>query len=260
MTDKEQIIFNKKFIKYGYCKFKLDIKHFKKINNLFKKIVFKKAGIKFELKNFHKSYDLKKLNELRLKIFSEINKKMTFKHLIYNSASKYINYSVGSELCCGDANLSIQCPEETTSLLNMHADLDGGESLFQVNLWFPFMNVKKTQSMFVVDPKTSLKILEEIKCNKKIDFQKINKKYENHLKWIDVKLGEAILFSPNILHGNVVNREKFTRFSINIRFKNVYSPQTSIENEKRLGTFYKPLTLKTITNFNLKHNFTDLFN
>ena len=40
-------------------------------------------------------------------------------------------------------------------------------SLFQVNLWIPFVNVEKTKSMFIIKPDNSLKILKKIKSSKK---------------------------------------------------------------------------------------------
>lgn len=251
--------FDREFIKNGFFKFKLNKKYFNKINSIFKSLVKKKTRKSFELKNFHNNYEISKVNQMRLYLFNELNKNMNFKNLIFNSSKDYIDYAVGSEICVGDANVSIQCPHDKTSLLQMHTDFFSGESLFQANLWFPFMDVKKTQSMFVINPETSVQILEEIKENKNTDFQKLDKKYLKYMKWINAKFGEAVIFSPNILHGNVVNEEKFTRFSINIRFKNIYSPQTKIQNEKRIGTFYKPLAFKSVTNFNLKYNFTELF-
>ena len=259
MKNNDYEIFNREFLKKGYFKFKLDRLVFKRINQIFKDIVYKKTDKKFQLKNFHKNYDVKKVNEMRLFLFSEINKDMKFRELIFKSASKYIDYTVGSEICCGDANVSIQCPGDQTSILQLHTDFFSGESLFQINVWFPFMDVKKTQSMFVMSPALSLKVLEEIKENEHTNFKKLDKKYIKKMKWVEAKFGEALVFSPNILHGNVVNEEKDTRFSINIRFKNIYSPQTKIENEKKIGSFYKPFAFKSVTNFNLKYNFTELF-
>ena len=80
------------------------------------------------------------------------------------------------------------------------------------------------------------------------------------MNFLSVNHGEAILFSPNCLHGNVVNNEKNSRVSINIRFKNLFSPHNNLNNEKRIGTFYKPFKLRAVTNFNLKYNFDEIIN
>ena len=199
-----------------------------------------------------------KINNLRLHLYREINSDKKFQNLIYKSSQKVIDNTVGNEIAKSKANLSIQYPKDDKSLLNMHSDFFSGESLFQVNVWIPFVNVKKTKSMFIINPNTSLKILKKIKSSKKITFNEIYKKYKKNMKWLNVKFGEGVIFSPNCLHGNVKNLEKTTRWSINIRYKNLYSPYNNIfGNEKKIGTFYSIFSPKLMTQFNLKYNFNE---
>ena len=247
-----------KLIKDGYFKFKLNEKLFSNNLIILKNIISKKIKSKYTLENFHNYCTVNNLNDLRLYVFKEINKNKKFKSNLFNSSKENVELCVGSELCNSDINLSIQYPHDTSSLLDMHTDFFSGESLFQVNLWVPFVNVKKTQSLFIINPKNSIDILKEIKNKKKISFKGLMKKNQKKMKWIDVKKGEAIIFSPNCLHGNVINKEKYTRWSINIRYKNLFSPYTNYRNEKQIGSFYKPLTVKGITNFNLVHNFDEI--
>ena len=78
------------------------------------------------------------------------------------------------------------------------------------------------------------------------------------MKWLKLSKGEGLLFSPNCLHGNVVNKEKNTRWSINVRYKNLFSPYNKIQNEKNITSFYKPYSMKGVTQFNLKYNFDEI--
>jgi sporadic carbohydrate cluster 2OG-Fe(II) oxygenase len=245
-------------INKGYFKFKLNQKIFREIHKSFTKKVKHKVKKKINLNKFHESYYIENLNFLRMKLFSDINKDKIFKKKIFLSSKKYIENCVGSEICASDLNLSIQFPNDDSSLLDMHSDFFSGESIFQVNLWIPLEEVKKTQSMFIIDPIESIKILRKIKDDINIDFKKINKIYKSKMKWIKLKKGEAMLFSPNCLHGNVVNQEKNTRWSFNIRYKNLYSPYPKVKNEKKIGTFYKPISIKAISKFNLTHNFDEI--
>ncbi len=80
---------------------------------------------------------------------------------------------VGSELCNGNLNLSIQYPHDKTSVLSMHTDFFSGESIFQVNLWIPFVDVKKTSSMFIINPLKSINLLKKIKKSKKFTINNI---------------------------------------------------------------------------------------
>lgn len=246
-------------INKGFHKFKLNFKNYTYLKKTILKIT--KSNLKIKKPNLAKIHNFIKiddLNDFRLNIFQFINKDKFFKNNIYLSAQEKIHQCVGSELCNSDANLSIQFPKDQSSLLSMHTDFFSGESIFQINLWIPFVDVKKTQSMFIIDPKNSIEILKKIKNDKKITFNNIDKNYSDRMKWIALKEGEAILFSPNCLHGNVVNVEKNTRWSINIRYKNIFSPYSEHNNEKKIGTFYKPLKLGAITNFNLHYNFEEI--
>ena len=63
-------------------------------------------------------------------------------------------------------------------------------------------------------------------------------------------------FTPNCLHGNVINREKTTRLSINLRFKNLYSPYVkNVANLKNIENFYPNINKKLITQINLEYPF-----
>ncbi len=247
------------FINNGFIKFKLNKKHLNGIKKFLVRKIKKRTKKKsVNLNFFHNSYPLEKVNNLRLYLYNEINSDKKIQNLIYKSSEEVINYAVGSEIAKSKANLSIQYPKDENSLLSMHSDFFSGESLFQVNLWIPFVNVKKTKSMFIINPKMSLEILKKIKFSKKITFDEIYKKYKKKMKWLNVRYGEGIIFSPNCLHGNVKNSEKTTRWSINIRYKNLYSPYNDIfGNEKKIGTFYNIFSPKMITQFNLKHNFNE---
>ena len=248
------------FLKNGYIKFKIKKKI---IDFLRKKIIFYTKEIsglkKINLEKFHEYYEIEKLNNLRIKLYDKINSDKNFNKKIFESTSEYIDLMVGSELCKGNLNLSIQYPHDKTSVLSMHTDFFSGESIFQVNLWLPFVNVKKTSSMFIINPEKSINLLKKIKESKKFTMSNIFKDNKKYIKWLNIRFGEAMLFTPNCLHGNVMNIEKTTRWSINVRFKNLYSPYSKIkENEKKIGSFYNIYTPKIITQFNLKHSFDEI--
>ncbi len=250
---------SKFFLKHGYQKITLDELYVKKLKYLLIKKIKKKIKTKsVDLDYFHNYYQQSKINNLRIHLYKEINNDKNFQDLIYKSAKYYIDEMVGSEIAKSKSNLSIQFPHDDKSLLSMHSDFFSGESIFQINLWIPFVDVKKTKSMFIINPIKSIEILKKIKRSKQLTFSQIHKNYQKYMRWINLKFGEAIIFSPNCLHGNVTNLEKTSRWSINIRYKNLYSPYNSIfGNEKKIGTFYKMFEPKLITKFNLIHNFNE---
>ena len=51
------------------------------------------------------------------------------------------------------------------------------------------------------------------------------------------------------MHGNRINREPETRWSMNCRFKSLFSPYA----DKRLGEFFEPITIRPATRVGMNH-------
>jgi sporadic carbohydrate cluster 2OG-Fe(II) oxygenase len=64
-----------------------------------------------------------------------------------------------------------------------------------------------------------------------------------------VNYGNYIIFNQNLPHGNVINRENSTRWSINCRFKSIFSPY----GDKKIGEFFTPITTKVMTELGLDY-------
>ena len=74
--------------------------------------------------------------------------------------------------------LSIQLPEDNSSILPIHTDVWSGNSPFELVLWIPLVSVKKTKSMFILSPKDNKYYFENLKRFKSSD------KIFNHSKKI----------------------------------------------------------------------------
>ena len=69
-------------------------------------------------------------------------------------AKKNLSLLVGNELAMQNkAILSIQMPNDDSSVLPMHCDVFAGESPFQVNQWVPLVNSSRSMSMFFLPKK-----------------------------------------------------------------------------------------------------------
>ena len=64
--------------------------------------------------------------------------------------------------------------------------------------------------------------------------------------------GSFLLFSPTLMHGSVMNKTNETRWSLNTRFKALFTPYHS--QEKGLGSFYLPIRTAPATHFGLKYS------
>ena len=87
----------------------------------------------------------------------------------------------------------------------------------------PLVDCYKTKSMFILPSnksKNGNKIFKD-KINSTSDiFQKIKK----DIKWLKIDYGQILIFDQTLPHGNVVNKEKETRWTMNCRFKGVFTP------------------------------------
>ena len=202
------------------------------------------------LDNIHNYLDVKMLNEFRLYVYNKINNSKDFQKIYYNLAKNYLEILCGNELVMQKkCNISIQLPKDDSSLLPLHADVWVGDSEYEIVFWLPLVNVFKTKAMYILSPRDNDKYSKKFKKFKSIDdiFTKVKKK----VKWLKVDYGQGLLFSQNLMHGNVVNVEKGSRWSFNCRFKSIFSPY----RDKEIGTFFTPITVKPITILGMNYNF-----
>tara|TARA_B100000780_G_scaffold259496_1_gene210597 strand:- start:11269 stop:12081 length:813 start_codon:yes stop_codon:yes gene_type:complete len=251
-----------KFIKEGYIvadiinKKSLEFikEKIKKLSILFlkkNKIKLKKVTNKDFFDQIHKSLPSKKINDFRLNILKNVLQDQNIREHYYLLAKSYLDIIVGNELSMQRRiNLSVQTPNDPTSILNIHTDVWSGDSPFEVVLWIPLVDCFKTKRMFIIPPKENEKVFKKKLSSLGIkSTSDLYKYYKKKLKFIDINYGQILIFNQNLLHGGVINREKTTRWSLNCRFKNIFTPY----DEKKLGEFFEPITLKPASRIGIKY-------
>lgn len=244
-----------KFLKNGYLIFNIDkTKELESFSNSINEIICNLLKLKsLDLNYFHKKINKNKINSVRMSIFKKISENNNLKKIFYLIFKDKIDLLVGNELAMQkQLNLSIQMPKDKSSVLTMHADTFNGESPFEVVAWLPLVDCYKNKSMYFINPNTSNQITKKLAKYSKIrsgGMKKIHDHLKNKKKYINIKFGEGLIFSPNFLHGNDLNTQNSTRFSINTRFKSLLSPYTS--DEKSLGNFYESISMRPATKIGL---------
>ncbi|AXK79051.1 hypothetical protein DW352_00060 [Pseudolabrys taiwanensis] len=196
------------------------------------------------LDNLHDIVSVEKLNPLRLGVYREMNAKPWFRPTYFRLGRSMIEELVGNELAMQNRiNFSIQMPKEQTSLLDIHADVFSGETPYQVVQWMPLVDVFGTKSMFILPRQKSEPVVERFK--EFPDMRSLFSAVEKDLIWLNIPYGKVLIFCPNFLHGNVLNDETTTRWSMNCRFTGLFTPYDSAE--KSLGSFYLPITVRPVT-------------
>ena len=257
LNNKEQKI-AKEFLKNGYV--------IRKTNNeialawikkLFNKIILhkKKLTPSFQKDPFNKAHKYirkDELNNFRISLMNKLNREKEFRKKYFDCSKEYLEQIVGNELVMQKrVNLSMQFPNDSSSLLEVHADVWSGDSPYETVACIPLVDCYKTKSMYIL-PFSKYKKYEKTLFNKEIkNSNNLFNKIKKDVHWLNVKYGEIVIFNQCLPHGNVVNKTSETRWSMNCRFKSVYSPYF----DKKIGEFFDPITLKPISEAAIKYNF-----
>lgn len=255
-TSKEQKL-SDEFVNNGYIIRKIEnieslewIKNFylKSINNILD-VNNKDSDL---LNNFHKYIKVKDLNEFRLKLISSINKSNFFRKNYYNVASEYLQILVGNELVMQrNINLSIQLPNDSSSLLDMHADTWSGDSPYEVVVWLPLVDCYKSKSMYILKSKKYDKFLKNFELHHTKKNFNLFKSIKKDLTWLNVNFGEVLIFNQCLPHGNIINKINETRWTNNCRFKSIFTPY----GDKKIGEFFQPITLRAASKIGMEYKF-----
>ncbi|TAK78496.1 MAG: hypothetical protein EPO11_01195, partial [Gammaproteobacteria bacterium] len=85
------------------------------------------------LNNIHQHISGKELNDIRVKIIVEMNREPWFRKAYYNVGRTALSMLAGNELVMQRRiNLSIQLPNDDSSLLPVHADVWAGDSPYEI--------------------------------------------------------------------------------------------------------------------------------
>ena len=135
-------------------------------------------------------------------------------------------------------------------MLSVHSDVWAGDSPFEVVVWIPLVDCYKTKSMYILPPNKYKKFYKAVSQRRFDDNEKLYQFIKKDVKWIKINYGQVLIFNQSLPHGTRVNQEKETRWSLNCRFKNIFSPY----NDKKIGEFYEPITLRICSKLALQYN------
>lgn len=205
------------------------------------------------LNNLHGILPVDKLNDLRLAVYNDLNAQPWLLPSYFALGKGYIESLAGSELAMQrKVNVSIQMPDDSSSLLEIHSDAFSGETPFQLVQWVPLVDVFDTKAMFYLPPDVNKTVASDMKqLAEKSGMDAVFDRVREDLNWVPVPYGKILIFTPNSLHGNIINREPETRWSMNCRFTGLFTPYTSVE--KNLGNFYAPITPKVVSRIGMNY-------
>ena len=213
------------------------------------------TDINYCLNNIHESITIGQLNDFRLKMIVGINAESEFREQYFNLARPYLDTLVGNELSMQlRINLSIQFPGDESSLLPVHADTWSGDSPFEVVVWTPLVDCYGSKSMYLLPPEQNKKLENTFSLRSDDSSEDLYQIISDEVQWLEVKYGELVIFNQALPHGNRVNTEHETRWSMNCRFKSVFTPY----GDKKLGEFFEPVTLRAASKTGMDYKLPEI--
>ena len=204
-----------------------------------------------DLNQAHEIVSIDKLNAFRLDVIRQINEQPWMREAYFQIVKPYLDVLVGNELAMQlRVNLSIQMPGDESSLLPVHADTWSGDSPYEVVVWLPLVDCYDTKSMYFLPPEAANNLSNNFKLHTQGDSEQLFNTIKDDVKWMKVDYGEVLVFNQIYPHGNVVNEENETRWSMNCRFKSLFSPY----KDKKIGEFFEPITMRPVTKVAIGYN------
>ena len=234
----------KNFYNNGFITYEINKKNLMFIKNL-KEEIYKKfsiffAGDKYE--NFHKYNSFESINNTRMKIINYINTKKKLKKDIYLALKPFFDSMIGPDVVVQkNVNLAIQMPfDDERPLLHKDTPLS---SMHELVVWIPLVNCKDSMCMTMI-PKNKHDLIDSLfKNNDEILFEKYSKKYGIRK---NIKVGNVLIFNTNNFHYVPLNKTKSPRWSLNIRFKNLFTPY----GQRNLLDYYEIINTSVLTKMN----------
>ena len=140
------------FIEEGYVVGKVhDHKSFKKILEIVKHGIQDSCGcVVPNLEDLHHVISKDEINKVRVSAYNVLNNSEAIINEYYQIFKPYINELIGSDLASQDKiNLSIQLPNDETSLVGLHTDTSSGQSEFELVCWLPLTRAYKSNSLYI---------------------------------------------------------------------------------------------------------------
>lgn len=168
-----------------------------------------------------------RLNELRMKVIRHCTDNIDSGSLIFKSFPGFITSLLGPDLLVQkNTNLVIQQPRDPNPS-EVHRDAPVN-SPYELVVWLPLVDCYGTKSMYVLDRTQSEEALSVMQAAKNDWTVFENFAYKTG-KNVAVPYGHALFFWTGLIHGSHINSEKETRWSLNMRYKNLFSPNGAKE-------------------------------
>ncbi len=199
--------------------------------------IFRKLRCDFikslKIKKLKKNSNINAVRKIMAKMSkAEINRSMidflTFNknlsELMIKSFPKLIEKLCGKELFIQRrAHTTINAPGQNQAKQVAHYEMISGVSPFTYIIWAPLHDINDEGGAYHIDLKTSLKLMKKEEAKGLVNGPGVLN-LMGRKKPPKLKFGEAIIFNPFVLHGNIPFKSEFARIACNVRFQSFNKP------------------------------------
>lgn len=193
--------------------------------------------------SFHRGIDgmtLGELNQSRVELIQRITMECDARELIFKAFEKRIVGMLGPDILAQKGcNLVLQPPGDPNPS-ELHRDAPAN-SPYEVVMWVPLVDCFGTKTMYILDILATRRAFERLDANPG-DWAGFEAYAKSQAYRPSVRFGQALIFHTGCLHGSDVNSESETRVSLNIRYKNLFSP-SGLKNQLQ---FFTPLRISEV--------------
>jgi len=182
------------------------------------------------------------LNTGKLKLIESCTAKGDIGKLLYQAFRVYIDTLLGPDLLMQKNTNIILFPPNYEHYTEPHRDAPLN-SAFELVFWIPLNRCYGTKSLYILNIEKSKKAFELLKSEN--SFKKFESFCQNEGDYLEANFGEACIFWTGLAHGSVANKENETRWTLNMRYKNAYSPN----GVKDTLQFFEILKLSPVSEF-----------
>lgn len=204
-----------------------------------------------DLSCLHCTLPINRVNEVRINAYNTINNSLNLHNKCFELVENSIVQLLGPDLAVqAKINLSIVMPDDPSSVIPLHSDINTGEPLHELVIWIPITDCYDTNSVFLTDKDSSFRMhssLTEINNLESPTLDDIANQLFT-LDYLTIDSNSVLVFSPLLYHGSNTNTTNATRVSLNFRIKNLFSPYEHSKCEgKGLNSFFIPFRESDLT-------------
>jgi len=204
-----------------------------------------------DLSRLHESLPIDNVNEVRVNAYNSINNSLNLHDKCFNLVEDSILKLLGPDLAVqAKINLSIVMPNDASSVIPLHSDINTGEPLHELVIWIPITNCHDTNSIFLTDKSLSFQMHSLLPDLNNLESPTLSETADElfDFNYLKVDSNSVIVFSPLLYHGSNTNTTNTTRISLNYRMKSIFTPFEHSKCEgKGLNSFFVPFRESYLT-------------